>query len=57
MVERARWMVVEVAGRVVGLAVGLAASVGWEERPVERERVRVARWEVLVGLGWLMVEQ
>ncbi len=54
MGEQEPWVVVEVVGRVVGLAIGLAASIGWEERPVEQERVRVAREEVLVGLGWLV---
>ncbi len=51
MVEQDRWMM------VVGLAVDAAISVGWEERPVEREWVRVTRGEVLVGLGWLIIKQ
>jgi hypothetical protein len=41
---------------VLGLTIGSAASVGWEERPVERERVGVTRGDGLVWLGWLFVK-
>jgi hypothetical protein len=51
VMEQDPWVV------MVGLAIGLAASVGWEERPVEWEQLHVARGEVLVGLGWLIVKQ
>ncbi len=56
VVEQKRWVLGEVAGRVVGLTVSSDSSIGWEKHPVERERVRAAMGDVLVWLGWLIVK-